>query len=101
MLIDGYDQYNQQDNEVVNISPDDASEEPADALPRADDCKSGSLLPPPPLNRIPRLTAVLSRHHETSCPRRFARCRDRSRNISYLAYRKVADIVQKRARASL
>jgi hypothetical protein len=38
MLIDGYDQYNQQDNEVVNISPDDASEEPSDVLPRADDC---------------------------------------------------------------
>lgn len=37
MLIDGYDQYNQQENEVVNISPDDASEEPIDAL-RADDC---------------------------------------------------------------
>lgn len=38
MLIDGYDQYNQQENEVVNISPDDASEGPAHALPRADDC---------------------------------------------------------------
>lgn len=42
MLIDGYDQYNQQENEVVNISPDDASEEPAESLPRADDC-----MPPP------------------------------------------------------
>lgn len=39
MLIDGYDQYNQQENEVVNISPDDASEEPAESLPRADDCR--------------------------------------------------------------
>ena len=38
MLIDGYDQYNQQENEVVNISPDDVSEEPAESLPRADDC---------------------------------------------------------------
>ena len=38
MLIDGYDQYNQQENEVVNISPDDGSEEPAEAPQRADDC---------------------------------------------------------------
>lgn len=38
MLIDGYDQYNEQENEVVNISPDDASEEPAETLLRADDC---------------------------------------------------------------
>lgn len=38
MLIDGYDQYNQQENEVVNISPDEGSEEPTDTLPRADDC---------------------------------------------------------------
>jgi hypothetical protein len=38
MLIDGYEQYNQQDNEVVNISPEDGSEEPAEAQPRADDC---------------------------------------------------------------
>ena len=38
MLIDGYDQYNEKENEVVNISPDEGSEEPTDALPRADDC---------------------------------------------------------------
>lgn len=44
MLIDGYDQYSQQDNEVVNMSPDDASEEPADAQPRADDCIDTSTL---------------------------------------------------------
>ncbi|KAK5463058.1 ubiquitin-specific protease ubp15 [Exophiala xenobiotica] len=37
MLIDGYDQYNQQESDVVNITPDDASEEPSDTLPRADD----------------------------------------------------------------
>ena len=39
MLIDCNEQYNQQENEVVNISPDDASEEPAEAPIRADDCK--------------------------------------------------------------
>lgn len=39
MLIDGYDQYNQrQDAEVVNITPDDASEEPAEDTLLADDC---------------------------------------------------------------
>ncbi|KAI1615479.1 ubiquitin thiolesterase [Exophiala viscosa] len=37
MLIDGYDQYNEKENEVVNISPNEGSEEPTDALPRADD----------------------------------------------------------------
>jgi len=39
MLIDTYDQYNQQDNEVVDITPDDASEEQGDAALRADDCE--------------------------------------------------------------
>ena len=39
MLIDGYDQYNQrQEAEVVNIAPDDASEEPAEDTLLADDC---------------------------------------------------------------
>ena len=39
MLIDGYDQFNQrQDAEVVNITPDDASEEPAEETLLADDC---------------------------------------------------------------
>ncbi len=38
MLIDGYDQYNQQENEVVNISPDNGSEENTETVPRADDC---------------------------------------------------------------
>jgi hypothetical protein len=38
MLIDGYDQYNQQENDVVNISPDETSDEPSESLPRADDC---------------------------------------------------------------
>jgi hypothetical protein len=38
MLLDGYDQYNQQESDVVNITPDDASEEPSDTLPRANDC---------------------------------------------------------------
>jgi hypothetical protein len=40
MLIDGYDQYNEQENEVVNISPDEASEEPTEPIRRADDCMS-------------------------------------------------------------
>ena len=41
MLIDGYDQYNRQDSDVVNITPDDASEEAADVElePMADDCE--------------------------------------------------------------
>lgn len=38
MLIDGYEQYNQQENEVVNITPEDASEGQAEAPVRADDC---------------------------------------------------------------
>jgi hypothetical protein len=39
MLIDGYDQYNQrQEAEVVNIRPDDASEEPGEDALLADDC---------------------------------------------------------------
>jgi hypothetical protein len=43
MLIDGYDQYNQRENEVVDITPEDAAEEPAEAPPRADDCMSSHL----------------------------------------------------------
>lgn len=42
MLIDGYDQYNQQENEVVNISPGEQSEDAAEAPIRADDCESCS-----------------------------------------------------------
>jgi hypothetical protein len=38
MLIDGYEQYNQQNEEVVNITPDDRSEEATEAPIRADDC---------------------------------------------------------------
>jgi len=49
MLIDTYDQYNQQDNEVVDISPDDASEEQGDTALRADDCEFGKST----LNRAP------------------------------------------------
>lgn len=45
MLIDGYEQYNQQENEVVNISPDDHSEEAAEAPIRADDCRFRHFLP--------------------------------------------------------
>lgn len=40
MLIDGFDQYNHQNDEVVNIAPDEPSEEPADTPLRADDCMS-------------------------------------------------------------
>lgn len=43
MLIDGYDQYNQQEAEVVNISPDEGSEEPGEPPVRADDCRSRAL----------------------------------------------------------
>lgn len=39
MLIDGYDQYNQQENEVVNISPGEQSEDAAETPLRADDCE--------------------------------------------------------------
>ena len=38
MLIDTYDQYPQQENEVVNISPDEHSEDAAEASIRADNC---------------------------------------------------------------
>lgn len=62
MLIDDYDQYNQQENEVVNISPDDASEEPADAPPRADDCMNT------PLYLLPSSLTTCSRSNETTCP---------------------------------
>ena len=49
MLIDGYDQFNQrQDAEVVNITPDDASEEPAEDTLLADDCRSLSDCHPAP-----------------------------------------------------
>jgi hypothetical protein len=37
MMIDGYDQFNQQENEVVNISPDEQSEDAAEPVIRADD----------------------------------------------------------------
>jgi hypothetical protein len=40
MLIDGYEQYNTQENEVVNISPDEHSEDPGEPAIRADDRKS-------------------------------------------------------------
>lgn len=38
MLIDGYDQYAQQDAEVVDIQPDDAEDTQDEAPLRADDC---------------------------------------------------------------
>lgn len=41
MLIDGYDQYTQQDADVVDITPDDAEDGEEVAL-RADDCMSCS-----------------------------------------------------------
>lgn len=40
MLIDGYEQYNQQNDQVVNITPDDHSDEAAESPVRADDCES-------------------------------------------------------------
>lgn len=40
MLVDsGYDQYNQNDNEVVNISPDEQSEDAVESPIRADNCR--------------------------------------------------------------
>jgi len=44
MLIDTYDQYAQQDNEVVDTTPDDASEEQGEAALRADDCELRRIL---------------------------------------------------------
>jgi hypothetical protein len=38
MLVDEFEQYNNGRPDVVNISPDDASEEPAEVEPMADDC---------------------------------------------------------------
>jgi hypothetical protein len=43
MLVDEYEQYNNDRPDVVNISPDDASEEPAEVEPMADDCTCNSL----------------------------------------------------------
>src|ERR1700743_2774655 len=57
MLMYGYDQYNQQENEVVNISPEDGSEEPADALPRADDCMCTTRCASTPFSPTRRLTS--------------------------------------------
>ena len=41
ILVDGYDQYSRRDSDVVNITPDEGSDGPADAEaePLADDCK--------------------------------------------------------------
>jgi hypothetical protein len=40
MMIDGYEQFNQQENDVVNISADEHSEDAAaENILRADDCK--------------------------------------------------------------
>lgn len=39
MLIDGYEQYTQQDADVVDITPDDAEDGENVAL-RADDCRA-------------------------------------------------------------
>lgn len=38
MLVDEYDQYQNDRQDVVNITPDDTAEEPAAAEPMADDC---------------------------------------------------------------
>jgi hypothetical protein len=39
MLIDGYEQYNQQNEQVHNIVPDEPSEEAVESHARADDCE--------------------------------------------------------------
>ena len=38
MLVDEYSQYNNDPQDVVNITPTDTPEEPAEAEPMADDC---------------------------------------------------------------
>ena len=38
MLVDEYEQYNNDRHDAVNISPDDAPEKPKEAAPLADDC---------------------------------------------------------------
>jgi hypothetical protein len=50
MLVDEFEQYNNGRPDVVNISPDDASEEPAEVEPMADDCTcNGFPFSQPPL----------------------------------------------------
>ena len=49
MLVDEYEQYNNDQPNVVNISPDDASEEPTEVEPMADDCTCNGF---PPLNLL-------------------------------------------------
>ena len=41
LLVDGYDQYSRRDSDVVNITPDEGSDGPADteAEPLANDCE--------------------------------------------------------------
>ena len=39
MLVDEYSQYNHDQHDVVNISPDDASENPGGAEIMANDCE--------------------------------------------------------------
>ena len=41
MLVDEYSQYNNDQQDVVNITPDDTPEEPAEAELMADDCTYG------------------------------------------------------------
>lgn len=61
MLIDSYDQYNQQDNHVVDISPDDASDELAESQPRADDVEAMKKHMFPPLDDL----EIASEAHHT------------------------------------
>lgn len=45
MLVDDYEQYNNGQPDVVDISRDGASEEPAEVEPVADDCTCDEILP--------------------------------------------------------
>lgn len=51
MMVDDYEQYNNDRQEVVNISPDDPSEDPEPEI-RADDCMSPFLLLQPPASQL-------------------------------------------------
>jgi hypothetical protein len=44
MLVDDYEQYNNDRPDVVDISPDGASEEPAEVEPTANDCTLSAFL---------------------------------------------------------
>ena len=68
MLVDEYEQYNNDRQDVVNISPDDAFEEPAEAEPMADDCRSPSASPKPFQQLAIPSAHLISSSHSTVYP---------------------------------